>query len=131
KDLVNGAMIGLDQETLAEMDELKLNNGKSTYGRGTCTSSIRHHTGTYYVSTFAQTTGKTYVYITRDIEKGPWEVKAFEPMMHDHTLFFEGDKIYMIWGGGKLNIVELKPDFSGIKPETQRVLIENATLPST
>ena len=131
KDLVNWELIGYGHESLADMDELNLNNGKSTYGRGTWASSIRHHNGTYYVSTFAQTTGKTYVYITRDIEKGPWEVKAFEPMMHDHTLFFEGDKIYMIWGGGKLNIVELKPDFSGIKPETQRVLIENATLPST
>lgn len=131
KDLVNWKLIGYGHESLADMDELNLNNGKSTYGRGTWASSIRHHNGTYYVSTFAQTTGKTYVYITKDIENGPWEVKAFEPMMHDHTLFFEGDKIYMIWGGGKLNIVELKPDFSGIKPETQRVLIENATLPST
>ena len=37
----------------------------------------------------------------------------------------------MIWGGGKINIVELLPDLSGIKPETQRVLIENATLPTT
>src|SRR5690606_33726426 len=131
KDLVNWEVIGYGHESLADMDELNLNNGKSTCGRGTWASSIRHHNGTYYVSTFAQTTGKTYVYITRDIEKGPREAKACEPMMHDHTLFFEGDKIYMIWGGGKLNIVELKPDFSGIKPEAQRVLIENATLPST
>lgn len=131
KDLVNWELIGYGHESLADMDELNLNNGKSTYGRGTWASSIRYHNGMYYVSTFAQTTGKTYVYMTKDIEKGPWEVKVFEPMMHDHTLFFEGDKIYMIWGGGKLNIVELKPDFSGIKPETQRVLIDNATLPST
>src|SRR5690606_37574657 len=105
--------------------------GKSTYGRGTWASSIRHHNGMYYVSTFAQTTGKTYVYITKDIENGPWEVREVEPMMHDHILFLEDDKIYMIRGGGKLNMVELKSDLSGIKPETQRVLIENATLPST
>ncbi|MBD1425159.1 glycoside hydrolase family 43 protein [Sphingobacterium arenae] len=131
KDLVNWELIGYGHTSLADMDELNLNNGKSTYGRGTWASSIRYHNGKYYVSTFAQTTGKTYVYITEDIENGPWEVKKFEPMMHDHTLFFEDDKIYMIWGGGKLNIVELQPDFSGIKPETQRVLIENATSPST
>src|SRR5690606_38607656 len=112
KDLVNWELIGYGHESLADMDELNLDNGKSTYGRGTWASSIRHHNGTYYVSTFAQTTGKTYVYISKDIENGPWEVKAFEPMMHDHTLFFEGDKIYMIWGGGKLNMVELKADFS-------------------
>ncbi len=131
RDLVNWEMIGYAYDTLADMDELNLNNGKSTYGRGSWASSLRYHNGTYYVSTFAQTTGKTYIYTTKDIERGPWEVKEFRPMMHDHTLFFEGEKIYMIWGGGKLNIIELLPDLSGVKPETQRVLIENATLPST
>lgn len=131
KDLVNWELIGYAYDTLANMDELNLANGKNTYGRGSWASSMRYHNGTYYVSTFAQTTGKTYIYTTKDIEKGPWKVKEFKPMMHDHTLFFEGEKVYMIWGGGKLNIVELQPDLSGIKPETQRVLIENATLPST
>lgn len=131
KDLVNWELIGYGHTSLADIDELNLNNGKSTYGRGTWASSLRYHDGTYYVSTFAQTTGKTYIYSTKDIENGPWEVNEFEPVMHDHTLFFEGDKIYMIWGGGKINMVELLPDLSGIKPETQRVLIENATLPST
>lgn len=131
KDLVNWELIGYAYDTLANMDELNLANGKNTYGRGSWASSMRYHNGTYYVSTFAQTTGKTYIYTTNDIEKGPWEVKEFKPIMHDHTLFFEGEKVYMIWGGGKLNIVELQPDLSGIKPETQRVLIENATLPST
>ena len=36
----------------------------------------------------------------------------------------------MIWGGGKLRIVELKADLSGVKPETEKVLIENATAPA-
>src|SRR5690606_29569703 len=104
KDLINWELVRYGHESLADIDELNLNNGKSTYGRGTWASSIRHHNDTYYISTFAQTTGKTYVYMTKDIENGPWECKEFEPMMHDHSLFFEGDKIYMIWGGGKLNI---------------------------
>ncbi|RRN78139.1 glycoside hydrolase, partial [Pseudoxanthomonas sp. SGD-10] len=34
KDLVNWEMIGYAYNTLADMDELNLNNGKSTYGRG-------------------------------------------------------------------------------------------------
>jgi len=130
KDLVNWELIGYGHKALADMDNLNLNNGKNTYGKGSWASSLRYHKGTYYVSTFAQTTGKTYIFMTKDIEKGPWDVKEFKPMMHDHTLFFENDKAYMIWGGGRLNIVELLPDFSGIKPETQHVLIENATLPS-
>lgn len=131
KDLINWELIGYAHKALADMDELNLNHGKNTYGRGSWASSLRYHKGVYYVSTFAQTTGKTYIYMTKDIEKGPWEVKEFKPMMHDHTLFFEDDKAYMIWGSGQLHIVELLPDFSGIKPETQHVLIDNATLPST
>ncbi len=130
-DLVNWELFGYGHTTLQDRDELNLDNGKSTYGRGTWASSLRYHNNTFYVSTFAQTTGKTYIYSTKDIESGPWEVNEFEPMMHDHSLFFDNDKIYMIWGGGKVEIVELQADLSGIKPETQRVLIENATLPST
>nr|ACX30654.1 GH43C19 precursor [Sphingobacterium sp. TN19] len=131
KDLVNWEMIGYGHHTLAAIDELNLDHNQSTYGRGSWASSLRFHQGTYYVSTFAQTTGKTYIYSTQDIEHGPWDRKEFEPALHDHSLFFEGNKIYMIWGGGQINMVELLPDLSGIKPETQRVLIENATLPTT
>ncbi|MFC6102093.1 glycoside hydrolase family 43 protein [Olivibacter domesticus] len=131
KDLVNWKLIGYAHQALADMDELNLSNGKNSYGKGSWASSLRYHKGTYYVSTFAQTTGKTYIYMTKDIEKGPWEIKELKPSMHDHTLFFENDKAYMIWGSGQLHIVELLPDFSGIKPETQQVLIDNATLPST
>lgn len=131
KDLVNWELIGYGHGSLGDSNELNLNNGKNDYGRGSWASSLRHHNNMYYVSTFAKSTGKTYIHMTKDIENGPWIKKEFEPLMHDHTLFFEGDKIYMIWGAGKLNIVELKADLSGIKPETQRVLIENATLPST
>src|SRR5690606_868241 len=103
KDLINWELIGYAHKALADMDELNLNHGKNTYGRGSWASSLRYHKGVYYVSTFAQTTGKTYIYMTKDIEKGPWEVKEFKPMMHDHTLFFEDDKAYMIWGSGQLH----------------------------
>ncbi|MGO3805723.1 MAG: glycoside hydrolase family 43 protein [Sphingobacterium sp.] len=131
KDLTNWELIGYGHGSLGNMDELNLNHGKNTYGRGSWASSIRFHDGTYYVSTFAQTTDKTYIYTTTDIENGPWQAHEFEPMLHDHTLFFEGDKVYMIWGAGKIQIIELKPDLSGVNLESQRVLIENATLPST
>lgn len=133
-DLVNWKLIGYCYDTLnkAGVDAMNLDNGKSTYGRGSWASSIRYHKGTYYVSTFAQTTGKTYIYTTKDIEKGPWKATEFKPMMHDHSLIFDDDgKIYMLYGGGKLRLVELKDDLSGIKEGTDHVVIENATLPTT
>jgi beta-xylosidase len=132
KDLVNWSIIGYAYDTLADIDETNLDNGKSTYGKGSWASSIRYHNGTYYVSTFAQTTGKTYIFTTKDIEKGPWKRTAFEPSLHDHSLFFDDDgRNYMIYGGGKLKLVELNADVSGLKPNTEEiVIIENATAPA-
>src|ERR671912_2666890 len=86
-DLVNWQLINYAYDTLANMDELSLNNGKSTYSRGSWASSIRYHKGTFYVTTFAQTTGKTYIYTTKNIETGPWKIISFEPAYHDHSLF--------------------------------------------
>jgi beta-xylosidase len=132
KDLINWHLVNYAYDTLASQDELNLTNGKSTYGRGSWASSLRFHKGTYYVSTFAQTTGKTHVYSTRDIEKGPWKVASFKPSFHDHSLFFEDDgRVYMVFGGGKLRIIELTADASGVKPgATEQVLIENASAPA-
>ena len=131
KDLINWKLVSYAYDTLASMDELNLTNGKSTYGRGSWASCLRYQNGTYYVSTFAATTGKTYIFSTNNIEKGPWKTVSFKPSYHDHTIFFDDDgKVYMIWGAGKLSILELNDDLTGIKPGTERVLIENASTPS-
>lgn len=132
KDLVNWQLVSYAYDTLADLDELNLANGKSTYGRGSWASCIRYHKGLYYVSTFAQTTGRTHVYTTKNIEKGPWKVSSFKPSYHDHTLFFDDDgRVYMIYGAGALKLVELTADASGVKPgTTEQTIIENASAPA-
>ena len=132
KDLVNWKIVSYAYDILDDDDQLNLENGKSTYGRGSWASSLRYHKGTYYVSTFAGTTGKTYIYSTKNIEKGPWKARSFKPMLHDHSLFFDDDgRVYMLYGGGKIMLVELSEDLSGIKPGTkEQVIIENASLPA-
>ena len=132
KDLINWQTFRYAYDTLANIDELNLTNGKSTYGRGSWASSIRYHKGIFYVTTFAQTTGKTHIFSTNDIEKGAWKVQSFKPSYHDHTLFFDDDgRIYMIYGAGKLKLIELNEDLSGIKPNTtEQVVIENASAPA-
>jgi beta-xylosidase len=128
KDLVNWELVNYVYDTLADMDELNLNNGKWTYGRGSWASSLRYHNNTYYLSTFSGTTGKTYIFSTNDIEKGSWKKFSFKPSYHDNSIFFDDDgRIFMIYGAAKLMMVELKEDLSGIKEGTERVLIENAS----
>ncbi|HVX52230.1 MAG TPA: glycoside hydrolase 43 family protein [Chitinophagaceae bacterium] len=131
-DLVNWTIVSYAYDTLANMDELNLTNGKSAYGRGSWASSLRYHNGLFYVTTFSQTTGKTYIFTTRSIEKGHWKEVSFRPAFHDHSLFFDDDgRVYLVYGNGKLKIVELDEDASGIKPGgLDEVLIDNASAPA-
>jgi beta-xylosidase len=131
KDLVNWQIVSYAYDTLASIDALTLTNGKNAYGKGSWASNIHFHNNMFYVATFSSTTGKTYIFATKDIEKGPWKTYSFSPSLHDNSLFFDDDgRIYMIYGNIKLRIVEIKADLSGIMPETDHVLIENVTLPS-
>ncbi|MEO7048985.1 MAG: glycoside hydrolase 43 family protein, partial [Ferruginibacter sp.] len=131
-DLVNWKLINYAYDTLANIDALNLVDGKSAYGRGSWASCIRYHNNTFYVSTFSSTSGKTYIYSTKNIEKGPWKRIAFEPSYHDHSLFFDDDgKVYLIYGVGKLTLLQLKEDLSGVKPGgINQVIIENASAPA-
>lgn len=131
-DLVNWKLVNYVYETLEDdNDRLNLDNGKNDYGRGSWASCLRYHNGIYYVSTFSGTTGKTYIYSTKNIEKGPWKKIVLNSSYHDHSILFDDDgKVYMVWGAGKLEIIELNKDLSGVKEETKRVLIENASAPA-
>lgn len=131
-DLVNWKLVNYVYETLEDNDDrLNLDNGKNDYGRGSWASCLRYHNGIYYVSTFSGTTGKTYIYSTNNIEKGPWKKIVLNNSYHDHSILFDDDgKVYMVWGAGKLQIIELNKDLSGVKEETKKVLIENASAPA-
>jgi beta-xylosidase len=130
-DLVNWKTINYAYDKLADMPELDLTDGKNTYSKGTWASSLRFHKGMYYVTTFAYTTGETYIFRTRDIEKGNWKRVSFKPAYHDHSLVFDNGKAYLIYGAHTLKIAELKDDLTGVKPGVpEKVLIENADNPT-
>src|SRR5215216_5022214 len=69
-DLINWKLINYAYQTLGDNNDLTLSNGKTAYGRGSWASSLQYHNGTFYVTTFSATTGKTYIFTTKDIEKG-------------------------------------------------------------
>ena len=132
-DLVNWKIINYAYDTLADLPALNLTEGKNIYSRGSWASSLRYHNGMYYVTTFAHDVpGETYIFKTKDIEKGNWERVSFKPSLHDHSLFFDDDgKTYLIHGGDRLKIVELNDDLTGVRQDVpERVLIENASAPT-
>jgi beta-xylosidase len=126
-DLSNWEVVNYAYDRLVENDKMNLENGQNAYGKGSWASCIRYHNDTYYVSTFSSTSGKTHVYSTKDIEKGPWKAVEFSPSLHDNSLFFDDDgRVYMISGGGRITLTELTEDVTGIKPGgTSKVIIEN------
>jgi beta-xylosidase len=129
-NLVNWNLVGYAYETHGDHDALRLENGKTAYGHGSWASSLRHHEGTFYASTFSSTTGKTHVYSTKDIENGPWKEASFSPALHDHSLFFDDDgRVYMLYGANNLRLIELTADASAIKPGGfNEVIIRDASL---
>ena len=130
KDLVNWQLIGYACDTLGDNDALDLKDGKNAYSGGSWASSLRYHNGTFYVTTFSLTTNKTYLFKTTDIEKGAWTEASFSPKLHDHSLFFDDDgRVYLVYGGGEIHLVELTADASAIKPGgVNQVIIPNASL---
>jgi beta-xylosidase len=131
-DLVNWTLLNYAYDTLANMPELNLTEGKNAYGRGSWASSLRFHNGMYYVTTFSQTSGKTYIFKTKNIDQGSWEKISFSPSYHDHSLFFDDNgKSYLIYGVGKLKLLELNDDLTGVRTgTTEKVIIENASAPA-
>ncbi len=69
------------------------------------------------------------IFIPQKASKRLWREKSFAPAYHDHSIFFDDDgKTYLIYGAGKLKILELKPDLSGKMEGTEeKTLIENAS----
>jgi beta-xylosidase len=127
-DLVNWKLVSYVYDTLADNDALNLSNGKNAYGKGSWASSLRFHDNHFYVSTFSASSGKTHIFKTRDIEKSEWQETAFEPVLHDHSLFFEDGRVYMVYGSGDIHLVELKHDLTGIKTDgVNKIIINNAS----
>ena len=115
-DLVNWKLASYAHGNLGQTDGLNLNNGLSEYGAGSWASSLRYHNGKFYVSTFANSTGRTHIFITDDPRSGRWEERSFEPALHDSSLFFDDNRVYMVYGNHNIRLIELKPDCSGVLP---------------
>lgn len=112
-DLANWRTVNYAYQTLVNNNKMNLEGGENAYGKGSWASAIRYYKGKWYILTPSYTTGKTHLYITEDIENGPFVEKQL-PFYHDPSFFMDDDgSAYVIYGGGQLSIVKLKADLSG------------------
>lgn len=127
-DLVNWEIVNYVYDTYADQASHNLQNGQNEYGRGSWASSLRYHNGIYYVAYGSLSTGKTYVYQTRNIEEGPWTSNVLGSYYHDASLLFDNGRVYLVYGSDQISIVELTPDATAIKSGgLKQVIIPNAS----
>jgi len=106
-DLANWKTVGYCHSILVSNDNMNLANGQNAYGKGSWASSIRYKSGTFHVLVPSYTTGKTHLYSTADVEKGPWKEVQF-PFYHDPSLHLDDDgRNFVVYGTGDIKLVQL------------------------
>lgn len=91
-DLVNWKTVNYVYYVLEKEDAFRLKNGKNDYACGSWASSIRQDAeGWFYVAFTCESTDKTYIFMTQDIEEGQWHRNEFMGKCYDNGLLFEKD----------------------------------------
>ncbi|MFB9327772.1 family 43 glycosylhydrolase [Paenibacillus aurantiacus] len=132
KDLVNWEIVNYVYDILADSDKQTLSNGQNIYGQGSWASSLRYHNGKFYIAFASNDIGKTFIFQTTDIEHGAWEKHELAGgVYHDMSLLFDDDgRVYMVYGGGTIKVIELTADATAIKPGgMNKTIIQNASAP--
>ena len=90
KDLVNWEIVNYAYDELDKGDNFRLLNGKSEYSQGSWAANLRYdpYEKMYYMIMTCNTTGKTYFYVTDDIEHGKWHCSITDKC-YDPGLLFE------------------------------------------
>jgi arabinoxylan arabinofuranohydrolase len=99
RDLVNWEIVSYCYSQMETRDAFALKNGRSDYASGSWASNIRYDgkLKRFFVIMACQSTGKSYIYSSDNIEKGQWRCDVVEKC-YDPGLLLDGDKRYVIYG---------------------------------
>ncbi|SDB83626.1 Beta-xylosidase [Pelagirhabdus alkalitolerans] len=128
RDLVNWELLTYVYDVLEHNDPQTLSNGQEEYGHGSWASSLRYHEGVFYLAVASFSADKTYIFKTKDITSRQWKKSTFDGVYHDMSLLFDTGRVFMTYGGGDINIIELTQDATAIKEDgLHKTLIPNAS----
>lgn len=90
KDMVSWEIVNYAYDVLDDGDRFALRNGKNDYANGSWAANLRYdpYEKMYYMIMTCNTTGKTYFYVTDDIEHGKWH-RSTTDKCYDPGLLFE------------------------------------------
>jgi len=122
KDLVNWEFLTYACSKLNFGPAYRLENGKDIYGQGIWAPSFRYHNGKFYI--FTNVNGQSTQLFTAVDPRGPWTQTAMKKSFHDLSVLFDDDgKVFVVWGYDELHLAELTPDFTDIKPGTEKIIV--------
>jgi arabinoxylan arabinofuranohydrolase len=89
-DLVNWEVVNYAHDQLDTGDNFALKNGRNDYAAGSWAANLRYdkYEQRYYVIVTCNTTGKSYIFSTADIENGPWH-RSVVDKCYDPGFLFE------------------------------------------
>lgn len=89
-DLVNWQVAGYAHDQLEETDNFALRNGQNDYARGSWAANLRYdpYEKLFYLIVTCNTTQKSYIFTTPDIEAGRWHRNEVD-MCYDPGLLFD------------------------------------------
>lgn len=130
KDLINWETVSYLFDEIHDTPRYDLEEG-TVYGRGQWATTIRYNNGTFWALFVANDEPhKSMVFKTDDPAKG-WTLHGRLPAYHDASLFFDDDgRVYVFWGSGDIQLVELEPDLSAEKAGGVRKKLELKGRPS-
>lgn len=117
ENLADWETIGYVYDQLEDNDAHNLIDGKNIYGQGQWATSLRYHSGIFYLCFSSNDTQKFYIFQTKDIESGKWQRSTIDGIYHDPALLFDNDRVFVIYGCGDIRITELTKDLSAVKPD--------------
>jgi len=124
-DLIHWEIYSHVYETLEDNLQHNLEKNHSIYGQGMWAPSFRFHQGTFYLCFSANDTRKTYLFQTEDL-LGPWKRQEIKGFYHDLSLFFEGERAFLVYGNTEIYIQELSKDLRGPKQDgLHRLLVKD------
>jgi len=113
-NLVDWEIASYVYDKLDSTEGQKLDDSIGVYGKGMWAASIRYNKGFFYVVFVCNDTNTTYLYKSASIY-GPWKKSTIEGFYHDCSLYFEDDRVYIIYGNTDIYITELNENLTGPK----------------
>jgi beta-xylosidase len=119
-DLVNWKIVNYCADILEDLPQFRLETEDSArigeYGRGQWAASLRYYGNRYFVVFTNNSTQKTYIFYTTDIEKeGSWQRIEINRQLHDPSLFFDDDGTpYLFSGYGSIQLTQMTRNLRSI-----------------